>query len=68
MERDCEHCTHHIGGSCDQWDCDFETTQSERNQVIDDFASAIKEEDEKEPLVLDMDVIEEIAERLKGGD
>ena len=84
MERDCEHCAHHVGGSCDQWDCKFETMQDVfkktfgemlykfekdvRSETIDLFLKEIDEEDSKEPLILDMDVIEEIAEKIKGGE
>ena len=36
------------------------------NMAIDDFVEAIDEEDRKEPLILDMDTIEELAEKVKG--
>ena len=35
------------------------------NQALEDFKEAIDKEDREEPLVLDMFVIEEIAEKLK---
>lgn len=35
------------------------------NKALEDFKEAIDEEDREEPLVLDMFVIEEIAEKLK---
>ena len=34
--------------------------------AIDDFIEAIDEEDRKDPLILDMDTIEELAEKVKG--
>lgn len=36
------------------------------NMAIDDFIEAIDEEDRKDPLILDMDTIEELAEKVKG--
>lgn len=36
------------------------------NMAIDDLVEAIDEEDRKEPLILDMDTIEELAEKVKG--
>ena len=35
------------------------------NKALEDFKEAIDEEDREEPLVLDMFVIEEIADKLK---
>lgn len=35
------------------------------NQALEDFKEAIDKEDREEPLVLDMFVIEKIAEKLK---
>lgn len=36
------------------------------NMAIDDLVEAIDEEDRKDPLILDMDTIEELAEKVKG--
>lgn len=36
------------------------------NMAIDDFIEVIDEEDRKDPLILDMDTIEELAEKVKG--
>lgn len=36
------------------------------NMAIDDFVEAIDEEDRKEPLILDMNTVEELAEKVKG--
>ena len=35
------------------------------NKAIDDFIEAVDREDRKEPLILDMFIIEKIAEQLK---
>lgn len=36
------------------------------NMAINDFIEAIDEEDRKDSLILDMDTIEELAEKVKG--
>lgn len=36
------------------------------NMAIDDLVEAIDEEDRKEPLILDMNTVEELAEKVKG--
>lgn len=39
--RDCNKCIHHISGSCSAWDCEMQTLEEYRNEVIDEFAEKL---------------------------
>ena len=31
IDRDCPNCTHHINGSCEKWECEFERRSNDRH-------------------------------------
>lgn len=69
MSRDCKKCIHHISGSCDSWECDMQTLEDYKSQIIDNFAERMKELIYKwiEKGVIAIGCIDEIAEQLKEG-
>lgn len=65
MTIECKNCSMHEQCICEASADECEIRKQSYNKAIDDFIEAVDREDRKEPLILDMFVIEEIAEQLK---
>lgn len=65
MTIECKSCSMHEQCICETSADECEIRKQSYNKAIDDFIEVIDKEDRKEPLILDMLVVEEIAERLK---
>lgn len=65
MTLKCKKCSMHEKCICDTSADECEIRKQSYNKALEDFKEAIDEEDREEPLVLDMFVIEEIADKLK---
>ena len=63
--RDCNKCIHHISGSCSAWECEMQTLEEYRNEVIDEFAEKIFEYCSMSDMNRKM--IKQIAEQMKAG-
>lgn len=65
MTIECKNCSMHEQCICEASADECEIRKQSYNKAIDDFIYAVDREDRKEPLILDMFVIEKIAEQLK---
>ena len=65
MTIECKNCSMHEQCICEASADECEIRKQSYNKAIDDFIEAVDREDRKEPLILDMFIIEKIAEQLK---
>lgn len=65
MTIECKNCSMHEQCICEASADECEIRKQSYNKAIDDFIEAVDRENRKEPLILDMFIIEKIAEQLK---
>ncbi len=82
MDRECNKCIHHTGGSCSSFECNMQTLEERdkevRGKAIEEFAEALKAKAEqtmnnpdiqlecKKCTIWRVKEIDEIAKELKG--
>ena len=65
MTIECKSCSMHEQCICETSADECEIRKQSYNKAIDDFIEAVDKEDREEPLILNMLVVEKIAEQLK---